>query len=340
MLNGGIPSKFGGLGLGVLDECILSEELAYACTGIMTAIAANGLAMAPLLVGGSDELLKEYLGRLLEAPVMAAYGVTEPGCGSDVNGIKTKAVKKGDEWVLNGSKMWITNGGVANWYFVLARTAEDPKTPAGNAFTAFVVERDWEGVSVGRKEWNMGQRASSTTGITFEDVIVPDKNVVGKPGKGFIYAMNAFDKTRPGVAAGAVGLAQRCLEEATEYSLTRKTFGTEIANHQAISFMLADMAMGVEASRLCTLRSAWEIDNGQSNTYFASIAKALASEVANKSAADAVQIFGGAGYNCEYPVEKLMRDAKIFQIYEGTSQIQRLVISRIILEKAKSMTST
>jgi acyl-CoA dehydrogenase len=265
-----------------------------------------------------------------------AYGVTEPGGGSDVSGVKTKAVKKGDEWILNGQKMWITNGGVANWYFVLARTDPDPKCPAGKAFTGFIVERDSPGVTPGRKEINMGQRASDTRGITFEDVRVPKENVLLGEGAGFKIAMNAFDKTRPSVACGATGLAQRCLDEGVKYSLERKTFGVPIAHHQAVAFMLADMAIGVETARLMWMKSAWEVDNGMKNTYAASIAKSYASDVANKSASDAVQIFGGAGFNSEYPVEKLMRDAKIFQIYEGTSQIQKIVISRSVINNAKN----
>lgn len=194
--------------------------------------------------------------------MVAAYAVTEPGAGSDVNGVKTKAEKKGDEWILNGQKMWITNGGVANWYFVLARTNPDPKAPAGKAFTGFIVERDWAGVTPGRKEINMGQRCSDTRGITFEDVRIPKENVLIGEGAGFKIAMGTFDKTRPPVAAGATGLAQRCMDEATRYSLERKTFGVPIAMHQAVSFILADMAIGVETSRLAYQKSAWCIDQG------------------------------------------------------------------------------
>lgn len=309
------------------------EELSYGCSGIQTAVEGNSLAEAPVIYAGNDEQKRKYLGRMIEECLMAAYCVTEPGAGSDVAGLKTTAVKKGDEYVINGQKMWITNGGVANWYFVLAKT--DPNAKAGKAFTGFIVDADSPGVTKGRKEVNMGQRASDTRGISFEDVRVPKENVLGGEGLGFKIAMGAFDFTRPPVAAGAVGLARRALDEATKYSLERKTMGKYIAEHQAVQFMLADMAIGVEASRLATLRAAWEIDQGRKNTYYASIAKALASDVANKNAADAVQIFGGNGYNTEYPVEKLMRDAKIFQIYEGTSQIQRMIIARELLTAAK-----
>lgn len=328
LVNCHVGEEFGGMGLGCVDSCIIAEELAYACTGMETAIEANSLGSMPLLVGGSDELKQEYLGRLLAEPIQAAYGVTEPGAGSDVAGLKTRAEKVGDEYILNGEKMWITNGGVANWYFVLARTNPDPKCPTSKAFTGFIVEREWEGVQPGRKEVNMGQRCSDTRGIRFEDVRVPAKNVIGKEGAGFLYAMAAFDNTRPPVAAAAVGLSQRALDEASKYSLERKTMGRPIVQHQAVSFMLAEMASRTELGRLMTLKSAWMIDQGVRNTYYASIAKLFAGDAANQTATDAVQIFGGNGFNCEYPVEKLMRDAKIFQIYEGTAQIQKLIIGR------------
>uniref|UniRef100_A0A1B0DB39 Medium-chain specific acyl-CoA dehydrogenase, mitochondrial n=1 Tax=Phlebotomus papatasi TaxID=29031 RepID=A0A1B0DB39_PHLPP len=336
LINLTIPQEFGGLGLNCLTNCLVNEELAYGCTGIFTAMEASTLAQTPVVLSGNTEQKKKYLGRLLEEPLVAAYAVTEPGAGSDVNGVKTRAERKGDEYILNGQKMWITNGGVANWYFVLARTNPDPKAPASKAFTGFIVERDFPGVTPGRKEINMGQRASDTRGITFEDVRVPKENVLIGEGAGFKVAMGTFDKTRPPVASGAVGLAQRCLDEATKYALERKTFGVPIAHHQAVSFMLADMAIGVETGRLAYWRAAWEIDQGRRNTYYASIAKCHAADFANKIAADAVQIFGGNGFNSEYPVEKLMRDAKIYQIYEGTSQVQRLIISREILSNPKA----
>uniref|UniRef100_A0A1B6MLN0 Medium-chain specific acyl-CoA dehydrogenase, mitochondrial n=1 Tax=Graphocephala atropunctata TaxID=36148 RepID=A0A1B6MLN0_9HEMI len=335
LMNGHIPPHCGGMGMGVFDGCLVAEQLAYGCTGIMTALEASGLGQTPVLVAGSEAQQKKYLGRLVEEPLLAAYCVTEPGAGSDVNGVRTKAVKKGDEYIVNGQKMWITNGGVANWYFLLARTDPDPKCPASKAFTGFIVERDFPGVTPGRKEINMGQRASDTRGITFEDVRIPKENVLGSEGQGFKIAMATFDKTRPPVAAGAVGLAQRAMDEALKYSLERKAFGVPIAGHQAVAFMLADMAIGVETARMAWWRSAWETDQGRRNTYHASIAKCLAADVANKCATDAVQIFGGNGFNSEYPVEKLMRDAKIYQIYEGTAQIQRMIISRALIDQAK-----
>jgi len=335
LINVHIPKHCGGMEMGVFEGCLIAEEMAYGCSGIQTAIESTSLGQTPLLLAGSKEQQKKFLERLVEEPMVTAYCVTEPGAGSDVNGVKTRAEKKGDEYIINGQKMWITNGGVASWYFVLARTNPDPKCPASKAFSGFIVERDTPGVIPGRKEINMGQRCSDTRGVTFEDVRVPKENLLLGEGAGFKIAMGAFDKTRPPVASSATGVAQRALDEATKYALERKTFGVPIANHQAVSFMLADMAINVETARLAWRISAWQTDNGIRNSYFASIAKAHAGDIANKCAADAVQIFGGAGFNSEYPVEKLMRDAKIFQIYEGTSQIQRLVISRQLIESFK-----
>uniref|UniRef100_A0A668AT39 Medium-chain specific acyl-CoA dehydrogenase, mitochondrial n=1 Tax=Myripristis murdjan TaxID=586833 RepID=A0A668AT39_9TELE len=335
LMNSHIPEDCGGMGLSIFDACLITEELAYGCTGVQTAIEANSLGQMPVILAGNDAQKKKYLGRMTEEPLMCAYCVTEPGAGSDVAGIKTRAVKKGDEYIVNGQKMWITNGGKANWYFLLTRTDSDPKCPASKAFTGFIVDADTPGIQVGRKELNMGQRCSDTRGITFEDVRIPKENVLIGEGAGFKIAMGAFDKTRPPVAAGATGLAQRALDEATNYALERKTFGRLIAEHQAVSFLLAEMAMKVELARMAYQRSAWEVDEGRRNTYYASIAKAFAGDIANQVASDAVQIFGGNGFNSEYPVEKLMRDAKIYQIYEGTAQIQRLIIAREHLGKFK-----
>ncbi|XP_038000211.1 medium-chain specific acyl-CoA dehydrogenase, mitochondrial isoform X1 [Motacilla alba alba] len=336
LMNSHIPESCGGLGLGSFEACLITEELAYGCTGVQTAIEANSLGQMPVIIAGNEHQQKKYLGRMTEEPMMCAYCVTEPGAGSDVAGIKTKAEKKGDEYVINGQKMWITNGGKANWYFLLARTNPDPKAPASKAFTGFIVEADSPGIQIGRKEMNMGQRCSDTRGIVFEDVRVPKENVLIAEGAGFKIAMGAFDKTRPPVAAGAVGLAKRALDEATRYALERKTFGKPIVEHQAVSFLLAEMAMKVELARMAYQRAAWEVDAGRRNTYYASIAKAFAGDIANQVAADAVQIFGGNGFNTEYPVEKLMRDAKIYQIYEGTAQIQRMIIAREHIGKFKA----
>ncbi|XP_063840367.1 medium-chain specific acyl-CoA dehydrogenase, mitochondrial-like [Scylla paramamosain] len=335
LMNPHIPGEFGGMGLGTFEGCIITEEIAYACTGIQTAMEANNLGQMPVIIAGNEQQKKKYLGRMTEEPLMCAYGVTEPGAGSDVAGIKTRAERKGDEYVLNGQKMWITNGAVANWYFILARTSADPKTPASKAFTGFIVDADSPGLTKGRKELNMGQRCSNTAGFSLSDVVVPKENVLIGEGAGFKIAMGAFDRTRPPVAAGAVGLSQRALDEATKYALERKTFGTEIVNHQAVSFILAEMAMETELGRLAWMRAAWEVDQGRRNTYYASIAKGFAGDAANRAASNSVQVFGGNGFNTEYPVEKLIRDAKIYQIYEGTAQIQRLIIAREHLARCK-----
>lgn len=343
LLNTSISTNYDGPGLTLLESCIVAEELGYGCAGIGTAMESNGLAQAPVILFGNEEQKKKYLGRLMNEndskgnPLMSAYCVTEPGTGSDVAAIKTNAKKNADgDYVLNGSKMWITNGGVANWYFVLARTHQDPKAKPSEALSCFIVDADSPGISVGRKEINMGQRASDTRGITFDNVTIPKENILVKEGAGFKIAMTVFDKTRPPVGAIGIGLAQRALDEATRYSLERKTFGTEIFNHQAVQFMLANMVVGIETARLVTLKAASMFDLGQRNSLHASVAKYWAAEVANKSATDAVQVFGGAGYNTEYPVEKLMRDAKIIQIYEGTAQIQNLIIARNHVTNFKS----
>lgn len=322
LVNLHIPEVYGGIGGSVMDGLVVQEELSYACSGMSTAFEANSLAEAPLLVAGSDAQKRKYLGRMTEAPLKAAYCVTEPTGGSDVAGMKTVAKRQGNSWVLNGSKMWITNGGVADWYFVVARSEE--------GYTAFVVDADTPGITRGAKEVMLGQRCSDTRGISFEDVVIPAENVIGEPGKGFKVAMQAFDFTRPPVAIAAVGLARRATDEATQYARERKTMGKPIAQHQAIAFLLAEMAAGVEACRLMTYRAGWEIDEGRRNTYYASCAKMMAANLAEKCSTSAIQIFGGNGYNTGYPVEKLYRDAKIFSIYEGTTQIQMEVIGRYV----------
>ncbi|PLW18419.1 hypothetical protein PCANC_11040 [Puccinia coronata f. sp. avenae] len=328
LLNTHVPEEYGGVGMGLMESALISEEIAYGCTGMQTAFEASGLAQAPLIVAGSDALKRKYLGMLIDEPLVAAYCVTEPSAGSDVAGIKTQATKKGDQFILNGSKMWITNGGKASWYFVLAKT--DPQAPVHKSMSGFIVDANSPGVLVGKKEINMGQRCSDTRQITFEDVAVPASNLVGALGEGFKVAMAAFDITRPLVASGAVGLAQRALSEAVKYAQTRKTMGKPIIEHQSVSHMLAEMSIGVEAARAMVWKAAFIRDTGHRNTYYASIAKCLASEVAVRNAGMAVQIFGGAGFNTEYPVEKLYRDSKIFTLYEGTSQIQRLIISKFL----------
>ncbi len=337
LLNTHIAPENGGMGLGAMDGMVIAEELAWGCSGIGTAMEANGLAEQPVILGGSEALKKKYLSPMTESgrerPIMCAYAVTEPNAGSDVQGLKTTAVKKGDKWVINGQKMWITNAGVADWYFVVAVT--DPGKLARGGMTAFVVERNSPGVHVGKKEYNMGQRCSDTRGLSFEDVEVPEENLVGQVGDGWKLAMAAFDYTRPAVSCAAVGVARAAMEYSIEYALERKTFGQPIANHQAIQFMLAEMAMEIDAARLLCWKAAWMKDSHIRNTKESSMAKAFAADVVMKTTTNAVQIFGGYGYSEEYPVEKLMRDAKIFQIYEGTSQIQRMIIAREMMMRNK-----
>jgi len=311
-----------------MDGVIIAEELAWGCSAIGTAMEANGLAQQPIILGASDFLKRKYLEPMTEKVSMCAYAVTEPGAGSDVQGLRTTAVKQGDKYILNGNKMWITNAGVADWYFVVALT--DPEKKARGGMTAFIVEREWDGVSVGKKEMNMGQRCSDTRGLTFENVEIPAENVVGQEGDGWKLAMAAFDYTRPSVASAAVGLARAAYEHAAKYAMERRTFGKPIAAHQAVAFMIAEMAMNIDAGRLLCRQAAALKDQGRKNTMQAAMAKAFCADMAMKVATDAVQVHGGYGYSQEYPVEKLMRDAKIFQIYEGTSQIQRLIISKEI----------
>jgi len=324
LMNTHIPEEYGGPGVGYLDGCLIEEELSWGCSGIQTSVGCNGLATAPVMLAGSEEIKKDYLGRLTEAPLLASFCLTEPDAGSDVSGMRTTAVKKGDKYVINGSKCFITNGGYANWYTVYAKT---DKEAGHRGISCFVVPRE-AGVVVDKKEDKMGQRASNTATISFNDVEIPASHLVGEENKGFKVAMMTLDRTRPGVAAMAIGIARAAFEFATEYSKERVQFGVPIAMHQAIQFIIADMATDVEASRLLTWQSAVLLDQGKRNTIQSSHAKRFAADAAMKIATDAVQVYGGYGFIKEYPVEKLMRDAKIMQLYEGTAQIQRLVIAR------------
>jgi acyl-CoA dehydrogenase len=324
LMNSHIPEEYGGAGAGYLDGCLIEEELSWGCSGIQTSLGCNGLATAPVIIGASEEVKKDYLGRLTEAPLLASFCLTEPDAGSDVSSMRSTAVKRGDKYVINGSKCFITNGGYANWYTVYAKTDKD----AGHrGISAFVVPRD-AGVVVDKKEDKLGQRASNTATISFNDVEIPAGNLVGEENRGFKLAMMTLDRTRPGVAAMAVGIARAAFEFATNYSRERVQFGVPIAMHQAIQFMIADMATEIEASRLLTWKSAVMLDQGERNTLISSHAKRFAADTAMKVTTDAVQVYGGYGFIKEYPVEKLFRDAKIMQLYEGTSQIQRLVIAR------------
>jgi acyl-CoA dehydrogenase len=324
LMNAHIPVEYGGAGASYMDEVLIEEELGWGCSGIGTSISCNGLASAPVVLGGSEQIKKTYLGMLTEAPKLASFCLTEPDAGSDVSGMRTRAVKQGDKYLINGSKTFITNGGYADWYTVYAKTDPD----AGHrGISAFVVPRD-AGVVVDKHEDKMGQRASDTSAITFNDVEVPAANLLGEENHGFKLAMMTLDRTRPGVAAMAIGIARAALEFAIEYSKERVQFGVPIAMHQAIQFIIADMATKVHVGRLATWNSAVLLDQGKPNTLESSHAKRFAADSAMEVTTDAVQVYGGYGFIKDYPVEKLMRDAKIMQLYEGTSQIQRLVIAR------------
>ncbi len=319
-----IPEEYGGLGLNLFEECMVSEELAWGCSGISTAIGVNGLAILPILIAGNEEQKQEYCGRLVDGK-MASYCLTEPEAGSDVAGIKTTARKEGDHYILNGNKTFITGATVADFYTVFAYTDPDVKY---KGMSCFIVDRDWEGVSVGKPFDKMGQHASDTAEVVFDNVKVPTSHLLGQEGMGFMIAMQVFDRSRPVTAAGAIGIAQRALDESIRYAKERVSMGKVIWQHQAIGHMIADMAMEVEAGRLLVWKSAWAVDHGVRNTTASAFGKAYAADMAMKVTTDAVQVFGGYGYMAEYPVEKLMRDAKIYQIYEGTSQIQRNIVVR------------
>jgi acyl-CoA dehydrogenase len=328
LMNTHLPEEYGGPGLDYLTGCVIEEEIGWGCSGIGTSLSCNGLATAPIILGGSEEIKKKYLGMLTEEAKLASFCLTEPDAGSDVSGMRTNAVKKGNQWVINGTKCFITNGGYASYYTVYAKT---DKEAGHRGISAFVVDRDLDGVTVDKKEDKLGQRASNTATISFNDVVIPEDNLLAEENKGFKLAMMTLDRTRPGVAAMAVGIARAAFEFARDYSKERVQFGVPIAMHQAIQFMIADMATEIEASRLLTWQGASLLDQGKRNTLASSHAKRFAADTAMKVATDAVQVYGGYGFIKDYPVEKLMRDAKIMQLYEGTSQIQRLVIAREVL---------
>lgn len=325
LINPTVPEAYGGAGLSELENALIAEQLAYGCTGIQTSMLANTLALTPLLLAGSEQQKKKYLSMLVEAPLLASYCTTEPGGGSDVAGMTTRFEKQGDHYVLNGEKCWITNASFASFYVVFA--TEDPAS-RHKGIAAFIVDRKSDGLRVGHHEDKMGQRASDTATIHFENVAVPESNLLAKPGFGFKLAMETFNQTRPDIGAMATGLMQRCLDESVGYARERVTFGQPIIEHQMIQGMLADMAISIEATRLMYQKAAWNLGSGTRDPIVSSYAKAFGADQAMKTAIDAVQIFGGNGYVKDYPVEKLMRDAKVLQIYEGTSQIQRLVIAR------------
>ena len=329
LMNIHIPEDVGGPGLPAFDGMLIGEELAWGCSGIAVSIVANTLGAAPVMIAGSDEQKRTWLPPLLEAPLLCSFALSEPDAGSDAARIKTTAERRGDEYVLNGSKMFITNGGQAAWSVVFAST---DRSQGHKGLSAFVVPMDADGVSIEKHLDKMGQRSTDTSAFALSDVVVPEANRLGEEGEGFKVAMQTLDLTRPGTAAGAVGVAQAAYEYAVDYAKERVTFDVPIAMHQGVNFLIADMATEIEAARLLTWQAAWMLDQGYGRkaTLYSSFAKRFTADTAMKVTTDAVQIFGGYGYIKEYPVEKLMRDAKLFQIYEGTSQIQRLVIAKEI----------
>jgi acyl-CoA dehydrogenase len=326
IINTNIPEEYGGLGASLIDDVIIGEELAYGCTGISTSITTNGLGNLPIIIAGTDAQKQHWLGeRLMDKGELVSYCMTEPAAGSNVAGIQSRAEKKGAKYILNGSKTFITNASYANFYTVFAKT--DPA--AGHrGMSCFIVDRESPGLSISKKFDKMGQRASDTAQITFENVEIPEENILGGEGQGFIIGMKVFDFSRPAVGAGAVGLLRRAMEESIRYAKERETFGQPIYNWQAVSHKIANMSMDYEAARLLVWQAAWIVEHGALNARLSATAKTFAADAAMKAAVDAVQIFGGYGYMREYPVEKLMRDCKVFQIYEGTAEILRNVVVR------------
>lgn len=326
-----VPEEYGGLGLGLTETCLVIEELSRACAGVAVTYAASFLGSSPIVLYGSEEQKNKFLPRICDGE-LAAFALTEADAGSDAGGIRTTAIKDGDSYILNGTKQWITNGGEAGIYTIVALT-DKSRGPRGA--TAFIVEDGTAGFSYGKKEMKMGIRASATRELIFQDCRVPADNVLGRPGQGFIVAMKTLDRARPGVAAQSVGLAQNAIDLSVEYARTRRQFGQSIGSFQAVQHMLADMATQNEAARALLYATTRMIDSGVTDyTKEAAMCKMFSSDVAMKVTVDAVQVFGGYGYMRDYPVEKLMRDAKITQIYEGTNQIQRNVIAQELVKQS------
>ena len=323
-----VPEEYGGVGIDAITCAAICEEMAYADAGFYTTMSASGLALRPVLIAGNEEQ-KQWACDVLLNGGHAAFGLTEPMAGSDSSNTKTTAEKDGDSYILNGRKCFITNGGIADFYTIFAMTN---KARGIRGISTFLVPRDTPGLSVGNHENKMGIRTSNTTDVVMEDVRVPASALLGKEGNGFLVSMKTLDMSRPYVGAGAVGIAQRCIDEAVVYSKQRVTFGSAISNHQAIQFMLADMEIRTETARSMVIQAVTRQEQGLSYSKESAIAKCYAGDIAVQNALDAIQILGGYGYSREYPVEKLLRDAKIFQIYEGTNQIQRSVIAKSVIK--------
>jgi butyryl-CoA dehydrogenase len=326
-----IPEEYGGFGGNIMDVCLAVEEFSRGCIGVSTTYAASGLGVLPIIVAGSDEQKRRYLPLFAQGKLLCAFGLTEPDAGSDAGNIITTAKKDGDYYIINGTKQWITNGGEADLYTIFAMT---DKSRGSRGLSAFIIERGVPGFSFGKKENKLGIRASSTCELIFEDCKIPADTLISREGMGFIIALRTLDRARPVVGAQAVGLAQGAMEEAIKFSKVRQQFGSTISSFQAIQHMLADMAIGIEASRALVYATARYIDGGGKDYSGASaIAKVFPTDMAMKVTVDALQVLGGSGYMKEYPVEKMMRDAKILQIYEGTNQIQRSIIANELLKK-------
>ena len=324
LTNGEIPKEYGGPGFGCLEGVIVTEELAAACPGLATSIFDNSLGMEPLILCKNEQLKARYLPRILKENKYISFATSEPTMGSDVSGIRCEAKPDGDAYILNGTKFWVTNGGLADYVSVFA-TVDSKKAHEG--ICAFIVEKSWKGVRAGRPIPKMGQRTSNTTAIHLKDVRVPKENVLAPPGEGFVLAMQTFARTRPAIAAFAVGAARSAMEFAIDYAKKRSAFGSKIANFQAIQFKIAEMYQKIETSRLLIWKAAWESDNGLDQNISASIAKMYATEVASEVVDQALQIMAGYGYTRFFPIEKLLRDARLYRIYEGTSEIQRIILA-------------
>ena len=328
LMNLSIPPEYGGTGLSLFESSLIMEEIAAGCGGFATSMVANDLALTPILISGTAEQKEKFVKPIVEGGLFASFCLSEPGAGSDAGGLTTSVKREGDNFIINGNKQWITNGGYASQYTVFA-TIDAEKKHKG--ICCFAVSADLEGITCGPHEDKMGQRCSNTVPITFDNVRVPAGCLIGEVGTGFVTAMKTLDWSRPLTAMLAIGIGRAALGYAIEYAKERKQFDRPIASFQGIQFMIADMATNLEAARLLTLQSAALLDSGKKASKESSMAKRLAADVTMQITTDAVQIFGGYGYTKEYPVEKLMRDAKLMQIYEGTSQIQRLVIARELL---------
>jgi len=330
LINTCIPVEYGGTGFSTVESVVITECLSYGCMGMNSSFMANDLALLPIVIGGTHEQKEKFLRPFTEEFKIASFCLTEPDNGSDAAGISTSFKDCGDHWLVNGEKMWITNAGHADQFVVYGTVDASLKH---NGISVLVIPGGTEGIILGKREEKMGHNASDTRAVRFENVKVPKENMLGKPGEAWSIAMKTLDHSRPLVAASAIGGQQHAMDLSVQYSKERKQFGVTISKHQAIQFMIAEMAMKVEASRLLAMKAAWMLDNGQRNTEIASYAKAFAADSCMQTTTDAVQVYGGYGYSKEYPVEKLMRDAKLIQIYEGTSQIQRLVIAREVYNR-------